>query len=221
MSGATFPSARLIRVGVSAIVLVALGLVLVAVLGRQQERATRMASAHNLQQWGIALNLFLIENDNQLPDVGTTPISPSQEKAWFNVLPLYLSEKPLAELPPGERPRPGVPSLWSRPDAKQVKIWDPEVFYFQYGMNRNLQPATGVRSFRINELGFPGGVIFLAPIDGYTPDSGPDNVTFSKAGTAHILFCDGHVLPGPRARLLDPATLSAKAAESGISWFQQ
>ena len=221
MKCAALPSLRLVRVSVSAVVLLVLGLVLVAVLGRQKETATRVADARNLQQWGIALNLCLIENDNQLPEVGRTPVTPAQTQAWFNALPLYLSEKPLAEIPPGDRPRPGVPSLWVRPGTKPVKIWDPEVFFFSYGMNRSLQPVEGTRSFRITEISFPGSVIFLAPTDGYSPGAGPGDVVFPKIGTAHILFCDGHVQSVPRAKLLDPAALSAAAAEKGISWFQQ
>lgn len=223
MKGAALPSLRMIRISVSTVVLIVLGLVLYAVLGGQSEESNRIASVHNLQQWGIALNLYLIENDNQLPEVGKTPVAPAQTKAWFNALPPYLSEKPLAEIPPGERPRPGVPSLWIRPGTKPVKIWDPEVFFFTYGMNRNLQPVEGTRSFRINEINFPANVVFLTPIDGYTPDAGPENVVFpkSKTSAAQILFCDGHVQRVAPARLLDPAALSAAAAEKDVSWFQR
>lgn len=223
MRGAALPSLRMIRIAVCTVVLIALGMVLYAVLGGQSEESTRIASMRNLQQWGIALNLCLIENDNQLPEVGKTPVTAAQTKAWFNALPPYLSEKPLAEIPPGDRPRPGVPSLWVRPGTKPVKIWDPEVFFFTYGMNRNLQPVEGTRSFRINEIVFPANVVFLAPIDGYAPDAGPENVVFPKSKTpaAQILFCDGHVQRVPSAKLLDPAALSAKAAEKDASWFQQ
>ena len=220
MKGSALPSLRILRASVSVVLLIVLGLVLIAVLGRQKEDSTRVASARNLQQWGIALNLFLIENDNQLPEVGQTPVTPAQAKAWFNALPPYLSEKPLVELPPDERPRPGVPSLWVRPDTRPVKIWDPEVFYFSYGMNRSLQPVDGIRSFRINETIYPGSVLFLVPTDGYSPGAGPEDVVFPKTGAAHVLFCDGHVQPVPRAKLLDPASLAGTNAAKGISWFQ-
>jgi prepilin-type processing-associated H-X9-DG protein len=223
MKDAVFPSVRIIRITASIVTIVVLAFVLAAVLGREKENTTRVASARNLQQWGIALNLYLIENDNQLPEIGKSPVTAEQSKAWFNILPLYLSEKPLAELPPGQRPRPGVPSLWIRPDSKPVKIWDLEVFYFNYGMNRNLQPVEGARSFRINEINFPGSVIFLVPTDGYSPDAGPEEVFFSKSGPpeAHILFCDGHVEVATRSKLLDPSTLSPPQTAKEISWFHQ
>lgn len=221
MKSGIFPSLRVLRFSIDTVVFIVLGLVLYGILGRQKEDRDRVANSRVLQQWGIALNLYLIENDNQLPDVGKTPVTLDQTKAWFNVLPPYISEEPLAALPPGQRPRPGVPSLWIRPATKPVKIWDPEIFYFNYGMNKDLQPVEGTRSFRIYEISFPGSVIFLAPTDGYSPESGPDNIVFSSGQAPHILFCDGHVQPVPGATLLDPATLSAGSAERGVSWFRQ
>jgi len=221
MKSGLLPSLQVLRFSIGTVVLIVLGLVLYSILGRQKEDRERVANSRVLQQWGIALNLYLIENDNQLPDVGRTPVTMEQTRAWFNVLPPYISEEPLAALPPGERPRPGNPSLWIRPATKPVKIWDPEVFYFNYGMNKALQPVEGTRSFRIYEISFPGSVIFLAPTDGYSPESSPDNIVFSSGKDPHILFCDGHVQPVPRATLLDSATLSAGSAENSISWFRQ
>ena len=215
-----FPSPRLARIFVGGIVLAALGFVLLGILGRQKEAGARATTVRNLQQWGIALNLYMIENGNELPEVGKMPEDPSQAKAWFNALPPYLLEKPLAELPLGERPRPGVPSLWVRPGTKPAKIRDPEAYFFSYGMNRNLQPDDGTRSFRINEIRFPGNVVFLVPTEGYSSAAGPENAVFSRTKSAHILFCDGHVQPVSRAKLLDPASLPGTAAEKDVSWFQ-
>jgi len=187
------------------------------------------ASARNLKQWGIALTVYLSDNNNQLPEVGATPIEATQEKAWYNALPPYLSQTPLAELPPEERPRPGVPSLWIDPQLKAVRVWDPDTFYFNYGMNRALQPQANVRSFKVNELNYPGNVVFLTEVDGYDPDVTPDTVAFRHGGkstsptaTANVLFCDGHVAPVTRALLVDdPASRSASNAENGVSWFEQ
>lgn len=201
-----------------------------ATIAKSGEDAKKIGSARNLQQWGIALNLYLIDNENQLPEVGSLPIVPDQELAWYNALPPYISQPALAEIPPGERPRPGEASLWIDPSTKPVRAWDPEVFYFHYGMNEALQPDPGVRSFRIYEVPHPGNVIFLAEVDSYTPAAEPGDVAFrhgasnpsSPKASAHILFCDGHVQSVPRAVLLDdPRTLTAAAAEDGISWFKE
>jgi len=191
--------------------------------------ATGIASARNLQQWGIALNLYLIDNENQLPEVGATPVDAKQDKAWYNALPSYLSQTPLAELPVGQRPKPGTASLWIDPTSKVPRVWDPEQFYFNYAMNRFLQPQAGVRSFKINELNFPGNVVFLTEVNDYEPAVTPETVAFthgshpnSPSAIANVLFCDGHVAPVTRSVLVDDTNTRAAAnAENGVSWFEQ
>jgi len=216
-------SPGIIKFSVLSFVIVALIFTLIGILGSQQEEAKRAAGIRNLKQWGIALNLYLIENDNQLPEVGKAPVTSEQKRAWFNVLPPYLSEPALANLPAAQRPRPGIPSLWIRPDSKAVKIWDPEVFYFNYGMNENLQPTAGARSFRIYELGFPSHIFFLLPTADFAPSARPDNTVFSQDEQrnlgATVLFCDGHVETLLRSLVLDPVTFSSKTAGEGPSWY--
>jgi len=199
---------------------------LVAVNFQQRKAdAERVARIRNLQQWGIALNIYLIENDSQLPAVGATPVSENQTKAWYNALPPGISEEPLASLPPGKRPRPGEPSLWIRPGLRSPKVWDPEVFYFSYGMNRFLQPVEGVRSFRIYEIEYPGSVVFLAPIDDFVPVSDPENVAFPGGRNgrtpAPVLFCDGHVEMVSPSVLTSEQSRTAAAAAEGPSWYEK
>ncbi len=219
------PRELLLAIAVGILLIVA---VIAWLMGRNQD-ASGAASARNLQQWGIALNLYLIDNENQLPDTGAAPVAATQEKAWYNALPPYLSQTALADLPPEQRPRPGVPSLWIDPSLKPVRIWDSDTFFFSYAMNRALQPQTGVRSFKINELNFPGNVVFLTEVNGYEPFVTPDTVDFSHGrransptSIANVLFCDGHVAPLTRAVLVDdPSARAASAAANGVSWFEQ
>lgn len=201
----------------------------VAWLVSRGKETSGIGSARNLKQWGIALTVYLSDNNNQLPEVGGDPIEPAQDKAWYNALPPYLGQTPLADLPPGNRPRPGVPSLWIDPQLEPVRIWDPSVFYFNYAMNSALQPEKGVRSFKVNELNYPGNVVFLTEVDGYDPGVTPETVAFRHGGksssptaTANVLFCDGHVAPVTRALLVDdPNSRSAASAENGVSWFEK
>ena len=217
------------EIGIGAAILVVLAVVLTGLFLKNQAEARRAASSRNLQQWGIALNLYLIDNENQLPETGKDPEPPEQKTAWFNALPPYISQPALADLPPGSRPRPGVPSLWIDPASKPVKVWDPTVFYFHYGMNKFLQPVEGTRSFRISEISHPSRVVFLTEVAGYVPAIGPEDVVFRQGGapptspTAEtlVLFCDGHVEFVTRQVLVnDPNARSAAAAETGVSWFQ-
>jgi len=215
---------------VAIVVLVVLATVLVTILLKNQADARRTASFRNLQQWGIALNLYLIDNENQLPEVGAEPVTLEQKNAWYNAMPPYISQKPLADLPPGQRPRPGVPSLWIDPSTKPVKMWDGDVFFFNYAMNKFLQPVADTRPFRIYEINYPGNVVFMVEVAGYSPAAGPDDVKFRQGGArenspdakTHVLFCDGHVQLLTKKQLVDdPDALTAAAAERGVSWYQK
>lgn len=212
------------------VILVVLAAVITTILMKQRQDALLVAGSRNLQQWGIALNLYLIDNDNQLPEVGEAPVTVEQTKAWYNSLPLYISRPSLASLPPNERPRPGVQSPWIDPASEKVRVWDSSQFYFQYGMNQALQPDPKARSFKIYEIESPGNVVMMAPISEYSPASTPDKVVFRYGGrptspraATFVLFCDGHVEKVTRARLVDDpdSRLAASAAQGKLSWFEK
>ena len=221
---------RTLRFIVALAVILVSGIVGVTVMGRSAEDARKAAGIRNLQQWGIALNLYLMDNNNQLPLVGREPVSEDQSKSWFNALPPYISQKPLAELPPGQRPRPGVSSLWISPSSAPVRVWDDQVFYFNYGMNRALQPNPAARSFRTYELKMPQNIIFMTETDGYSPGVTPETVQFYRGmsrssapdAVSNVLFADGHVKSLSRQELvLDREARKAERAATGISWFME
>ncbi|HEY5793168.1 MAG TPA: hypothetical protein VIS74_07705 [Chthoniobacterales bacterium] len=213
-----------------AVILGMLAVIVSAIFLKQQGDARLVAGSRNLQQWGIALNLYLIDNDNQLPGVGGVPVAPEQTQAWYNSLPPYISGTPLADLPPGKRPRPGVPSPWIDPASRPVRVWDASQFYFEYGMNQALQPDSRARSFQIYEIDSPAHVVFMAPVSEYAPAATPGRVVFRYGGnpggpnaSAFVLFCDGHVEKVTRARLVQaPASrLAASVAAGKLSWFEK
>lgn len=165
----------------------------------QKAAARQQASANNLMQWGIALNLFLIENKNQLPAVGPVPGAAKDPYAWYNALPLYLSQKPLQDLPEESRPRPGQVSLWTDPSAELPADYTEGEYYFTYAMNRWLQPKPVGLAYKVYELADPGGTVFLTEVAGRDPGAMPADAAFRyvtgkpKKPAAHVLFCDGHV----------------------------
>lgn len=212
-------------------ILVVLAVVLILIWGRQASEAESAQALRQLQQWGIALNLYLLDNENTLPSVGGLPVVEEQDRAWYNALPPYLGRPAVASLAPGQRPRPGVPSFWVGPSSTPTQAWDDQEFFFGYAMNGFLQPDPALRSFKVGELGRPGQVIFLGETAGFTPVLTPENVLTpwgpgrgtSPRSVAQILFCDGHVEPLTRAVLLDdPATRSAaNLTTGGPSWFEK
>jgi prepilin-type N-terminal cleavage/methylation domain-containing protein/prepilin-type processing-associated H-X9-DG protein len=95
-----------------------LAALLLPALAKAKERANRAACLSNLRQWGLALDMYLDDNNQVLPDfsiANSTPGAPSGydqdnihwpdlagfaaggygNSAWFNALPPYVSQKPL------------------------------------------------------------------------------------------------------------------------------
>lgn len=99
-------------------VIAVLAAILIPVSGRVRMMANRAASASNLRQWGVAAALYRVDNRMRMPVEGTATGksgslsrndyawwsdvgAPVNAKAWFNVLPPYAGEKPLADILPG------------------------------------------------------------------------------------------------------------------------
>lgn len=193
-----------------------------------QERARQISGMQNLQQWGIALNLHLMDNAGQFPEVGSAAVDSRQTRAWYNALPTYLDEAALSAMPVGQRPRPGTKSLWMDPSSKPLRAIPAESYYFNYGMNQFLQSPGKDRPVRLAELPNPGRVIFMSRVSGYTPWAIPDNVIFSSEDkpwvkapeAAPVLFCDGHAEVVDRKHLVDdPQVTASPQSHSGMTWF--
>ncbi len=204
----------------------AAALVAIPWLVSKVHRRDRLASYQNLQQWGIALNLYLIDNDNRLPRVGNLPIGPQPDDAWYNVLPTYLSQQALGALPPGKRPTFGDGTIWFDPGADPPRRPAAGEFYFTYGMNRYLQPDAARMSLTVYDLEAPGHTVFLTEKSGFTPGVVPGEMEFRQkkkdagdALLAFVLFCDGHVSFGSQWELRqNPEAAKPDKTLSPLSW---
>jgi hypothetical protein len=206
-----------------AVVLVLAGLLLPWWSG-YRKRQVAIQGVQNLRQWGIALNLYLIENESLFPAVGRMQPSGEDADAWFNALPVYLCATPLAQLAPEDRPRPGVPSLWvDALDEGEGRGDGSGAFYFGYGMNRWLHPDPERSPLHIHDVETPGETLFLAEQSGYDPGALPGQIRFRRGkkypspdAEALVLFCDGHVLPVKKGQLVDPYMSGAPIEHAGI-----
>src|SRR5438067_5991858 len=95
-----------------------LAAMLLPALSRAKGKAQAINCLSNLRQWGIGLQISLVDNGDMLPRDGTDnggqytpdtgaqtgPGSPRDENAWFNVLASVMADKPLSnyfDLPGG------------------------------------------------------------------------------------------------------------------------
>lgn len=200
IGGTISPRELIFGVGIVVAFLVAAGIW----MSTRKAEAAGAQSARNLMQWGIALNLYLLENQNVLPETGGEEVSKDAPAAWYNSLPGYLSLSPLSEMPAGVKPDPKVASIWVDPACRPAEFTEAGSYYFCYAMNRYLQPDPASGSYRIYELFDPGAVVFLTEVAGVRPGALPGDVVFrirGKEPTANVLFCDGHVESVPRSLL--------------------
>lgn len=186
-------------IALAALAVVALAVALPYFL-HQSRAAARTASLQNLRQWGIAFNLYLVENDHTLPAAGRRADDPA---AWFNALPPYLSLPPLSATAP-EAAGPGT--LWADPAARPP-AGAPAAARATYGMNTWLQPDPAAAAWRIYDIEDPSGTLFLVETAPGVLQTGPGGMTFrhGPGETGHALFCDGHAEPVTRAAAEAPA----------------
>jgi len=193
------------------VVVAALGVLALAIavpwFQHQARAAARTTTLQNLRQWGIALNLYLVENDHTLPAAGSSLEDPA---AWFNTLPPYLSLPPLSETPPSQA---GPGTLWTDPAAATPSAAS-AASLVTYGMNAWLQPDPASGPWRIYDIEDPAATLFLVEAQPGRLRALPPDAAFRHGrpaphpeSHAHALFCDGHVEP------IRPADASPAAAD--------
>ena len=158
---------------VIAIIAILAGLLLPA-LSRAKGKAQAVQCLSNLRQWGLGLQIYATENNDQMPrdgtddggqygvDTGATtgPGSPNDEYAWFNTLPPGMGEKRFAEYWAGvtgnyrqRLPFPGgVGKFWHCPAARAASgdkfLKGGSFGFWSYVMNLDLKrtgPSTSDR----------------------------------------------------------------------------
>ncbi|MEM6822604.1 MAG: hypothetical protein AAF558_11770 [Verrucomicrobiota bacterium] len=196
--------------------------VIVPVYYSHAQKGKQQTSLNNLLQWGIALNLYLIENQNELPSVGSDAPSNDEPSAWYNALPLYISQPALTELQDSPRALTG---LWINPAAPEKPLSHGAQYFFYYAMNRWLQPNLSKPALRIYDIEDPTSTVFMTETYNTRPYALPSDVDYrfgkkdSGEAIAHVLFCDGHVEPQMKQNLTnDPNAFDPRGSISKPTW---
>ena len=83
-------------------VIAILAAILLPTLAKAKDKAKQISCASNLRQWGLALQMYSLDNNNGIPRDGMNSTGmygtgdSQQPNAWFNLLPPLVAEKPLS-----------------------------------------------------------------------------------------------------------------------------
>lgn len=164
---------------------------LLPALTRAKEQANRTACLSNLRQWGLALNMYLDDNGQTLPDfsiANNTPGAPAGydqdnihwsnlatfaaggygNSAWFNALPPYVSQKPLWKYAANPTNFVGGRNIFNCPSARFVstEVNPLDRVVFCYGINfkgtNGLVPL-GV-PFKATSVLHPSAFVFFSDV---------------------------------------------------------
>lgn len=125
-------------------IIAVLAALLLPVMRSTKESANRTKCLSNLRQWGAATALYLADSAGVFPGQGSNPDKADPKptgptNAWFQVLPPYLEEEPMAELwKKNAIPRPGDKSIFVCPSSKPVSTIpanNGRIYYGDYAIN--------------------------------------------------------------------------------------
>src|SRR5262245_61822297 len=93
---------------------------LLPVLNRARQNSYSVYCLNNLRQWGLATQVFAVDNDDYLPKDGSPNGTPTAE-GWYNDLPRGLGIPPYKDVPwrTNTELRPGR-SIWICPANARV-----------------------------------------------------------------------------------------------------
>ncbi len=189
----------LLELLVSLTLIIALAVVAAGQIEAGLDRSRLAACAANLRQWGVALHLYTADNNGKLPRRGQgvqrLQIIDRPED-WFNALPPYLGSSSYHDLVrAGRPPRQGQKSFFVCPCALEEAGRGGH--FLPYAMNMFLSRWDKAEASRLQGIGDPATVAFMADAPGgyasTAPSAAPYSVAARHDGRANVLFLDGRV----------------------------
>ena len=173
--------------------------ILVPTLAIARQSAGQAACASNLRQWTLAANLYAIANHNFLPRRGQgqqPTVVIDRDADWFNALPATLRAPTFHDLvAEGRMPRVDGGGPFVCPQANNLP--NGAGYLFTYGMNMRLSTWLVAQPDRIDRVGSPATLVFMADAPSGYGSVLPFNAAFSPIarhrGRVNLSFLDGHV----------------------------
>lgn len=209
-------------------IVVVLASLLLPALSRARDKAKGAQCLGNLRQWGIALHLHAINNDDFLPPEGKptpleTDLGNAGYQAWYVALPVQIGLPRYAAMPWRTNPMvaPGR-SAWICPcNARRCSASSRTNNLFHYCLNDHLD-GTGEedRPVQLSSILRATSVIYLFDSKNLPAVGGCTYVHTNLHGRgAQFLFLDGHCARFRNTEYWDPVRRRALTNNPSLVWY--
>ncbi|MEP6664319.1 MAG: prepilin-type N-terminal cleavage/methylation domain-containing protein [Verrucomicrobiota bacterium] len=205
-----------------------LAALLLPVLSKAKQKAQATQCLNNLKQWGLATQLYVVDNNDYLPKEGKgTPLDDDltniNYQAWYIQLPEILSLPPYRDMlwrtNPLIAPAPCIwicPSNLRRCDASSLTN---NLFHYCLNLAHNGAGAGVTHPLKITAIPRPSTVVWLFDSKNL-PAIGTNNFVHTNLhnGGAQFTFLDGHARRFNKRDYWDLAANKARTNNPEIVW---
>jgi prepilin-type N-terminal cleavage/methylation domain-containing protein/prepilin-type processing-associated H-X9-DG protein len=167
-----------------------LAAMLLPALSRAKEKANAACCLNNLKQWGLATQMFALENDDLLPKDGS-PNGTSIDEGWYIDLPRVIGLRTYKEMPwrTNASVSPGR-STWICPANTRRSNGNN---LFHYCLNEHVNGTGAGNQTKLSRVSRPIATVWLFDNGGLAGVAQQNNVhTNLHTQGAQFTFLDGH-----------------------------
>lgn len=211
------PGFTLIELLVVIAIIAILAALLLPAFSHAKEKARTTVCLGNLKQWGLATQLFALNNDDRLPKDGS-PNGLSTTEGWYVDLPRTLGQPIYAEMP--WRTNASIPlgkSIWICPSNPRRSNG---VNLFHYCLNRHVNLTGAGNQVRLSKIPQPSATVWLFDNGGTAPVAQQNNVhsNLHSAG-ANFTFLDGHAARFKNKHYWDFSNNTGRTNNPNLIWI--
>lgn len=206
----------LIEILVVAAILSLLFALLAPAISKARGTAKKAQCLNHLKQWGMATQLYALENDDSLPLDGS-PNGRATRFGWYVNLPDMMGIPRYYELPWRTNPAAALPkTVWLCPANKQKSNG---VNLFHYCLNRLVNGSGSGNQVKLSALPAPHSLVWLFDNGKRAAVAKQNNVhTNLHSNGANFLFLDGHARRFPNHIYWNFAANRGKTNALDLRW---